>query len=111
MASKTRTVSLELTTSNQDIYTVPNNYEAEIKSIYIANNTSNQVTFSMDLYDSANTTYYTMAETTKLIANGLIQITDPLWLQKTDKIRGLCSSSNGVTITIQVEENYLPQRG
>ena len=111
MESKTRTVSLELTTSNQDIYTVPNNYEAEVKSIYIANNTSNQVTFSMDWYDSANTTYYTMAETTKLIANGLIQITDPLWLQKTDKIRGLCSSSNAVTITIQVEENYLPQRG
>ena len=34
MASKSRTVSLELTTSNQDIYTVPNNYEAEVKSIY-----------------------------------------------------------------------------
>ena len=111
MASKTRTVSLELTTSNQDIYTVPNNYEAEVKSIYIANNTSNQVTFSLDWYNASNTTYYTMAETTKLIANGLIQITDPLWLQKTDKLRGLCSVNNAVTITVQVEENYLPQRG
>ena len=97
MASKSRTVSLELTTSNQDIYTVPNNYEAEIKSIYIA-------------YDSVNTTYYTMAENTKLLSNGLVQITESLWLQKNDKLRGLCSSSNNVTVTIQVEENYLPQR-
>src|SRR5210317_2080004 len=107
MASKTRTVSLELTTSNQDIYTVPNNYEAEVKSIYIANNTSNQVTFSMDWYDSASTTYYTIAETTKLIANGLIQITDSLWLQQADKLRGLCSVDNAVTITIKTEEHYL----
>ena len=110
MASKSRTVSFELTTSNQDIYTVPNNYEAEIKSIYIANNTSNQLTFSLDWYDSVNTTYYTLAETTKLLANGLIQITESLWLQKNDKLRGLCSSDNNVTVTIQVEENYLPQR-
>ena len=110
MASKSRTIGLELTTSNQDIYTVPNNYEAEVKSIYIANNTNGGKTFSLDWYDSANTTYYTMAETTTLLPNALIQITDPLWLQNGDKIRGLCSSSNGVTITIKVEENYLPQR-
>ena len=109
MASKSRTVSLELTTSNQDIYTVPIIYEAEIKSIYIANNTSNQLTFSLDWYDSANTTYYTLAETTKLIANGLIQITDGFWLYQGDKVRGLCSSNNNVTITIKVEEHYLPQ--
>ena len=109
MASKSRTVSLELTTSNQDIYTVPNNYEAEIKSIYIANNTSNQLTFSLDWYDSANTTHYTLAETTKLIANGLIQITDGFWLYQGDKFRGLCSSSGNVTITIRVEEHYIPQ--
>jgi hypothetical protein len=110
MASKSRTVSLELTTSNQDIYTVPNNYEAEIKSIYIANHSASELTFSLDWYDSVNTTYYTMAENTKLLSNGLVQITESLWLQKNDKLRGLCSSSNNVTVTIQVEENYLPQR-
>ena len=110
MASKSRTVSLELTTSNQDIYTVPNNYEAEIKSIYISNHSASELTFSLDWYDSVNTTYYTMAENTKLLANGLIQITESLWLQKNDKLRGLCSSNNNVTVTIQVEENYIPQR-
>lgn len=110
MATKSRTISLELTTSNQDIYTVPNNYEAEVKSIYISNHSASNLTFSLDWYNSATTTYYTMAETTKLLPNGLVQITESLWLQKGDKIRGLCSSSNNVTVTIQVEENYLPQR-
>ena len=110
MSSKSRTVSLELTTSNQDIYTVPNNYEAEVKSIYISSHSSNELRFSLDWYDSANTTYYTLAENTKLLPNGLVQITDGFWLQKNDKIRGLCSSNNNVTVTIKVEENYLPQR-
>ena len=51
MTTKNRTIGLELTTSNQDIYTVPANYEAEIDNIYINNATSSQVTFSLDWYD------------------------------------------------------------
>ena len=60
MTTKNRTVALELTTANQDIYTVPNNYETQIKSILISNATTSQVKFSLDWYDSANTTYYTI---------------------------------------------------
>ena len=40
METKNRTVGLELTTGNQDIYTVPSNFEAEIDSIYINNATN-----------------------------------------------------------------------
>jgi hypothetical protein len=80
-----------------------------LKVFILLINTSNQLTFSLDWYDSVNTTYYTLAETTKLIANGLIQITDGFWLYQGDKFRGLCSSNNNVTITIKVEEHYLPQ--
>ena len=52
MEAKNRTVALELTTGNSDIYTVPSNYEAEVYSIFISNASSSNVTFSLDWYDS-----------------------------------------------------------
>ena len=52
MEAKNRTVALELGTSNGDIYTVPDNYEAEVYSIFISNASSSNVTISLDWYDS-----------------------------------------------------------
>jgi hypothetical protein len=109
--TKNRTVGLELTTANQNIYTVPANYEAEIDNIYINNASSSEVTFSLDWYDAQNTTYYTLAETVKLPANSLLQINDnPFWLFKSDILRGLASANSAVTITVKIKETYLPQR-
>jgi len=45
---KKRTVALELTTANQDIYTVPARFTTEVNSIYINNASSSLVTFSLD---------------------------------------------------------------
>lgn len=111
METKNRTVGLELTTSNADIYTVPANYEAEVDSIFISNASSSNVTFSLDWYDSQNTTYYTIAETVELLANSMMQINDdPFWLFKNDKLRGLASSNSAVTVIVKLKESYLPQR-
>jgi len=110
MITKKRTVGLELTTSNQDIYTVPANHEANIKSIFISNLTSSTVTFSLDWYDSVSTTYYTITEQTTLKPNAIIQVTEALWLLKNDKIRGLASANSSVGITINVEEEYIPKQ-
>lgn len=110
MITRRRTVGLQLTTSNQDIYTVPAQHEAEIRSILISNDTSNTVTFSLDWYNSLNSTYYTITETTQLLPNGIIQIEDSLYLFKGDKIRGLASANSAVTITIKVDEDYIPKQ-
>jgi len=110
MITKKRTVGLVLTTGNQDIYTVPENHESNVKSIFISNLTGGTVTFSLDWYDSESTTYHTIAEATTLKANALIQITEGFWLRKTDKIRGLASASASVQISINVEEEYVPKQ-
>lgn len=110
MTTKNRTVGVELTTSNADLYTVPANYEANIKSIYVNNASSSIVTFSLDWYDSQNTTYYTLAETVELPANSLLQITESLWLYKADKFRGLASANSAVTVVFNIEETYIPTR-
>jgi len=104
---KKRTLALELTTSNQDIYTVPARFNADVNSIYINNASSSSVTFSLDWYEAASTTFYTLAETVELPANSLLQITDyPLFLVRGDKIRGLASANSAVNISISLEEYY-----
>jgi hypothetical protein len=104
---KKRTVALELTTANQDIYTVPARFTTEVNSIYINNASSSLVTFSLDWYDAASTTFYTLAELVELPANSLLQITDyPLYLIGSDKIRGLASANNAVNITVSLEEFF-----
>jgi hypothetical protein len=109
--TKNRTVGLELTTGNQDIYTVPSNYEAEIDSIFVSNASSSNVTFSLDWYDAQNTTYYTLAETVELLGNSMLQINnEPLWLFKGDKLRGLASVGSAVTVIVKVRETFIPQR-
>jgi hypothetical protein len=111
METKNRTVALELGTSNGDIYTVPPLYEAEVYSIFISNASSSNVTFSLDWYDSKATTYYTLAETVELLGNSMLQInSEPFWLYKGDKLRGLASAGSAVTVSVRVKESYIPQR-
>ena len=71
---KKRTVGLELTTANQDIYTVPSRFTTDITSIFISNKSSSAITFTLDWYDSATTTFHTLAGLTSLAANSILQI-------------------------------------
>ena len=110
MISKNRTISKLLTTSNVDLYTVPANYEANIKSIYVNNKSASSATFSLDYYDSQNAEWNTLAETVSMPANSLLQITDSLWFYKADKFRGLASTIDAITVTFNIEEFYIPTR-
>lgn len=104
---KRRTLAVVLTTSNADVYTVPARFNSDVNSIYINNQASSAVTFSLDWYEASTTTYHTLAETVTLQPNSLLQITDyPLFLSKNDKIRGLSSANNSVNISISLEEYY-----
>ncbi len=104
---KRRTLALELTTANQDIYTVPTRFTTDINSIYVNNASGSSVTFSLDWYEASTTTYHTLAETVELPANSLLQITDyPLYLIGGDKLRGLASANSSVNISISLEEFF-----
>lgn len=104
---KRRTLALELTTANQDVYAVPARFTSDVNSIYINNASSSSVTFSLDWYQVSTTTYHTLAETVELPANSLLQITDyPLFLNPGDKVRGLASANSAVNISISLEEYF-----
>jgi hypothetical protein len=106
MTTKNRTVGSTLTTSNQDVYTVPPKFKADVDSIFITNVTTSAVTFSLDWYDSTNSAYHTIAETVRLEPNSLLQITKAFYLLQDDKIRGLCSVNNSVEVSVKVSEQF-----
>ena len=106
--TKNRTVGAILGTSDTTIYTVPNNWESTLSSIVVANESSSTVTFSLDWYDSASTTYYTFADKVLIGGNSVIQITDALYLGQGDLLRGLSSAADSVTISVLVEEIFSP---
>jgi len=108
MTTKNRSVGLQLATTNSTIYTVPPNWEAYITSIYIANESSSPVTFSLDWYESATSTTFAMAEKVQMLPNSMIQITDVLSLGQGDTISGLASASSSITISLRVEEAFTP---
>ena len=111
MAFKQRTLGKVLTTSNADLYTVPTNYHSEILSIFISNENGSARTVSMDWYDLASTTYFTMLEAVSVAANSYTRIVDsPLFLVSGDKIRGLASAGTSVTVTLHVKEEFVPQQ-
>ena len=104
---KKRTVGLELTTANQDIYTVPSRFTTDITSILISNKSGSAITFTLDWYDSATTTFHTLAGSTSLAANSTLQIREnQLYLVGGDKIRGLASANSAVNITVSLEEFF-----
>jgi hypothetical protein len=105
---KNRTVGLALTTSTADVYVVPTNYETEILSIVISNAAGSKRKFFLEWYDSINATTYVLAENTEVEANSLIQITEPLWLRKGDKLSGSADVDSSITVTVLVKEYFIP---
>lgn len=102
--TKNRSTYKTLTTSNQDIYTVPPQWQAEITSIMLTNMSSSAVTVNLDWYDSESTTYFELLDTVTLQANSILQITDCLSLQRNDKLRALASAGSAINVTVKVVE-------
>jgi hypothetical protein len=106
MTTKNRTLSLQLTASNQDIYVVPVSFKASVGSIIITSISGSSCTFSLDWYKLSNTTYYPIATTMVMMPYSVLQITDALYLEAGDKLRGLASATSSIVITVKTSEQF-----
>lgn len=104
--TKNRSVGKVLTTTNSTVYTVPPQFKTEVNSIVISNALAVKVSFSLDWYDSASSTYFTLAESVVLLPNSMLHIDYPLYLQQNDTLRGLASAVDAVTVSVKVSEQY-----
>lgn len=110
MTIKNRTVGLELTTSTQDIYLVPNNFKATVDSIVVANKSASFVKVTLDWYSALNTTSYVVFGDITLEPNSSMQITDPLYLEEGDKIRGVANLGSSIVVSVRTSEEYTVAR-
>lgn len=106
MPTKNRTISKVLTTSNADLYVVPERWNAEVFSIFITNTTTASRKISLEWYDSVNSTWSYLMKDMPLVSNGIIQIEESIYLVATDKIRGLADANTSVTVTFKVLEDF-----
>ena len=106
MATKNRTLSTVLTTSNQDLYVAPDRWNAEVFSIFITNTANAPRKITMEWYDSVTSTWYYLMKDMPLVPNGIIQIEESMYLVPTDKIRALADVNTSVTVTIKVLEDF-----
>ena len=109
MATKNRSIGSELGTSSSDLYTVPAQYESNIKSIFLTNGTSSTKTVSLSWYQADSAVSWPVTSDLEMVANGIIQITDPLYLNKGDKFTA-SASAVGVNIHFNVEETFIGTR-
>lgn len=107
---KNRALAKELTTSNQDIYTVPGHFVSKVTSIIVSNKASTTETFTLDWgqYDkiSDTSTYYTIGSSVEMKKNSILQIDDVMYLRSGDSIRALASNNSAITVTVSVEESF-----
>lgn len=106
MTIKYRTVAKELSTSTSDVYAVPSSFKSTVDSIIIANKSTGYVDVSIDWYSALNATDYALAGSIRLEPNSTVQITDPLFLEAGDKIKGSATVVSSVVVSVRVSEEY-----
>lgn len=109
MDRKRRTLSTLLTDSNQTLYSVPVNFETDVKNIILSNKSDSVRYVTIERYDLVEDTWYSFCGELPLSGNSIVKIDEPLFMKKGDSLRGLASSNDSVTVHIVVNEVFYPK--
>lgn len=101
---KRRSITTLLTTANQDIYVAPPRFEADVVTILVTNLTSESAQITLKMYNALTATTFDILKSVTIPANGILQISDPLYLLVNDKLQGLASANSIFNVTITVNE-------
>lgn len=103
-----RTATGTLSTSNSSFLTCPSNKVLKINSIIISNRTgSSSRDVTIDFYDNSRGTAVYLAYTIPVLPDSTLVVLSkesPVYLQESDKIRGLASANSSLDIIISYEE-------
>jgi hypothetical protein len=104
MSNKKRTIAKELTTSMSDVYVVPPSFKADVSSIVVANNTTAPIRATIKWNDGVVS--YVLFGDVSVGPNTTIQMTQPLFLDKNQKIEAIASVGSAITVSVRVEEIF-----
>lgn len=101
---KKRTVHLTAGILYAPVYTAPARFEADVKSIIVANVGTSAATFDIKYYEKLTDTTHFIVKGVTISRGQMIQITDPLFLLVNDKLIVSASTADTVKFTVTVNE-------
>jgi len=108
----TESVSLT-TTSDTDIYVVPNNFSSHIEHFFVSNNSSGSVDYTLKFYHKDDNTTHTILDNHSVDGKSfesVFTVDKPLFLHAGDKLIVAAGSANKLVVTTSTEEFYDPNR-
>jgi hypothetical protein len=101
------------TTSDTDVYVVPNNFSSHVEHLMIGNNNSSNKDYTLKYFEADTSTTHTIFSGHAVSGKGSESIftnTKPLYLHEGDKIIVAAVTANTLTVIVAAEEFYDPNR-
>jgi hypothetical protein len=104
MATTFKNATGILTTSSQDIYTVPASTRAIIIGCHVANYAASAATLTMSVHDSSAAADRSVANATSVPVNSAYEPIGKMVLETGDKIKAQASANTALSIVVSVLE-------
>ena len=101
------------TTSDTDVYVVPNNFSSHVEHLMIGNNNSSNKEYTLKYYEADTATTHTLFSGHAVTGKGsesIFTVDKPLYIHEGDKIIVAADTANTLTVVVAAEEFYEPHR-
>ena len=101
------------TTSDTDVYVVPNNFSSHVEHLLIGNNDSSNRNYTFKYYEADIATTHTLFSGHAVTGKGsesIFTVDKPLYIHEGDKIIVAADTANTLTVVVAAEEFYEPHR-
>ena len=108
----THAISLT-TTSDTDVYVVPNNFSSHVEHLMIGNNNSSNKDYTLKYYEADTATTHTLFSSHAVSGKGsesVFTVDKPLYIHEGDKIIIAAETANTLTVVVAAEEFFDPNR-
>ena len=106
----THVVDLD-TTSDTDVYVVPNNFSSHVENVFITNSGSGNSTYDLKYYEKEANVTHTLFSTHAVSSKNieyLFTVDKPLYLHAGDKIIVKADTADELHVGVVAEEHYDP---
>jgi len=101
------------TTSDTDVYTVPNNFSSHVEHLLITNSDSSNRNYTLKFYQADSAITYTLFSSHAVAGKGsesVFTIDKPLYIHQGDKLIVTADTVDTLTVVVAAEEFFDPTR-
>jgi len=101
------------TTSDTDVYVVPNNFSSHVEHLLLTNSDSSNRNYTLKYYEADTTTTHTLFSGHAITGKGsesVFTVDKPLYIHEGDKLIVAAGTANTITVVVAAEEFYEPHR-